>query len=154
MNSLAHRRINWASVAYERPKRFPDIVPDDQIGDVILLGRFVVDNHQFGAAVLGHHRKAGGRPDHQRRSDRDKQVAMLGKFSGAAHRVFRHRLPERNGGGLYRLVADGAVGRAATCIEALLDPAKIVGSPAADAARVGGIAVQVRRRVRRANPDI
>ena len=67
---------------------------------------------------------------------------MLRKFGGAAHRVFRHRLPERDGRGLHRLVACGAVGRGARLVEALLDPRQIVGLPAADAAGVGGVAMQ------------
>src|SRR5947208_4298637 len=67
---------------------------------------------------------------------------MLREFRGAAHRLFRHRLSERDGGGLDRLVADGAVGRAADFVEALLDPGKIVGLSAADAAGVSGIAVE------------
>src|SRR5437868_8582917 len=68
---------------------------------------------------------------------------MLREFRGAAHRLFRHRLSERDGGGLDRLVADGAVGRAADFVEALLDPGKIVSLPAADAAGVSGIAVEL-----------
>src|SRR5882672_5923511 len=122
---------------------FPDIVPDHQISDFILFGGFVVDDHQSGAAIFGQHWKSGGRPDHQRRPDRNKQVAMLGKLGGAAHRVFRHRLTERDGGGLHRLVADGAVGCTACCVEALPDPRKIVSMSAANAAGVGRIAVQL-----------
>src|SRR3979409_1015799 len=68
---------------------------------------------------------------------------MPGKFGGAAHRGVPHGLPERDGGGLYRLVADGAVGRAADFVEAPLDPGKIVSLPAADAAGVSGIAVKL-----------
>jgi len=65
MNRLARQRINWASIAHERPKRFPDIVPDHQIGKVILFGGLVVDDHQTGARILGKQGKARGRPDHQ-----------------------------------------------------------------------------------------
>src|SRR3981081_1708503 len=68
---------------------------------------------------------------------------MPGKFGGAAHRVGRHCLPERDGGGLYRLVAESAVGRAADFVEAPLDPGKIVSLPATDAAGVSGIAVKL-----------
>src|SRR6266478_8229689 len=67
---------------------------------------------------------------------------MLREFRGAAHRLFRHRLSERDGGGLDRLVADGAVGRTADFVEALLDPGKIVSLSTADAAGVSGIAVE------------
>src|SRR3981081_4077581 len=68
---------------------------------------------------------------------------MPGKFRGVAHRVIRHCLPERDGGGLYRLVADSAVGRAADFVEASLDPGKIVSLPATDAAGVSGIALKL-----------
>ncbi len=68
---------------------------------------------------------------------------MLREFRGAAHRLFGHRLSERDGGGLDRLVADGAVGRAADFVEALLGPGKIVSLSAADAAGVSGIAVEL-----------
>src|ERR1700682_6031654 len=52
MNSLAQPRINQASITHEWPKRLPDIVPYDQIGNVILFGGLVVDDHQSGAAIL------------------------------------------------------------------------------------------------------
>ena len=65
------------------------------------------------------------------------------KFRGAAHLVFRHRLSERDGRGLDRIVADRAVGRAAGLVEARFDPRQIVGLPAADAAGIGGVAVQL-----------
>src|SRR5260370_39047432 len=129
MNSLAQPRINRASIAHERSERLPDIVPYDQISDIILLGGLVVDDHQSGAAVFGQHRKACRRPDHQGRSDRQEQVAMPGQFRGAAHRVFGHRLPERDGGGLYRLGADGAVGPAPRLLEAPPYPGKVVTLP-------------------------
>src|ERR1700704_6592028 len=73
MNSLAWLRIIFASVAYERTEGFPDVVPDHQVGDVVLLGRLLVDDHEPGAAVFGQHRKARGRPYHQRRADGEKQ---------------------------------------------------------------------------------
>src|SRR4030081_4012469 len=68
---------------------------------------------------------------------------MPGKFGGAAHRVVRHGLPKRDGGGVYRRVTDSAVGRAADFVEAPLDPGKIVSLPATDAAGVSGIAVKL-----------
>src|ERR1700724_3273507 len=151
MNNLACQRINlatlnesvWHLVTDERPKRLADIVPDDQIGNVILFGGLIVDDHQSGAAVLGQHWKAGGPPDHQRRPDRNKQVAVLCELGGATHRVFRHRLPERDGRCLYRLVANGAVGRTTALFEAPLDPWQVVRLSAADAAGVGGVAVKL-----------
>jgi hypothetical protein len=65
MNSLAQKRINRALVADERPERFPNIVPQNQIGKVILVGRFPINDHQTRATILGHHGKTGGWPDHQ-----------------------------------------------------------------------------------------
>ena len=49
MNRLAQPRINSASITYERPKGLPDVLPDHQIGNLILFGRLVVDDHQTGA---------------------------------------------------------------------------------------------------------
>src|ERR1700738_2471920 len=140
---LALGRINFASVAYEWPKRLPDIMPDHQIGDIILVGGLVVDDHEPGAAVFRHQGKAGGRPYHKRGSDRDEQVAGLREFGGASHRIFRHRLPERDGGRLDRLAADGAIGRGAGLVEAPPDQSKVVSLSAADAAGVSGVAVQL-----------
>ena len=74
---------------------------------------------------------------------------MLRQLSGAAHLVFRHRLPERDGRGLHRLIADDAVGRTTRRVEALLHPGKIVSLSAADAAGVGGVAMQLDDVIRR-----
>src|ERR1700712_3944634 len=52
-------------------------------------------------AIIG---KPAAGPHPQRRSDGDQQVAMLDELGGAAHFVFGHRLAERDGGGLDRLV--------------------------------------------------
>src|SRR6266849_2276451 len=79
---------------------------------------------------------------------------MLGKFGGAAHLIFRHRLPERDGGGLDRLVADRAVGRGTGRVKALPDPGKIVSPSAADAAGVSGIAVKLDNMIRREAGDL
>src|ERR1700691_1262745 len=95
MNSLALPRISQVSIACERPERLSDVVADDQIGNLILFGRLVVDTHPPRAPVFPHHRNPCRRPDHQRRADRKEQVANLGKFGGATHGVLRHRLPER-----------------------------------------------------------
>src|SRR3954453_15095339 len=76
MNSLARLRIILASVAHEWTQGFPDIVADHQVGEVVLLGRLVIDDHQPGAAVFGQHGKARGRPYQQRGTDGEKQVAM------------------------------------------------------------------------------
>ena len=84
MNSLHTRESIRQSIAYERAERFSDVVPDHQIGGVVLFGGLVVDDDQFGAAVPGH--MVPVRPDHQRRSDQE-QVAMLRPWRGT---VFRH----------------------------------------------------------------
>jgi hypothetical protein len=49
MNRLAQPRIKSASIPRERPKRLPDVMADHQIGDFILFGRLIIDNHQAGA---------------------------------------------------------------------------------------------------------
>jgi hypothetical protein len=46
MNRLAQPRITSASIPHERPKRLPDVMADHQIGDLILFGRLIIDNHQ------------------------------------------------------------------------------------------------------------
>ena len=46
---LARTRINSASISDEWSERLPDIIPDHKIGDIILVGRFVVDDHELGA---------------------------------------------------------------------------------------------------------
>src|ERR1700677_2774042 len=143
MNRLARPRINRASVAYERPERLADVVADDQIGNIILFGGLVVDDDQSRAAVLGHQRKSRRGPDHQRRADRKEQIAMPGKLGGAAHGIFRHRLAERDGRSLYRLIAMGAAGRATQRVEALLDPRQLIRLSAADAAGVSGVSVKL-----------
>src|SRR5690348_425350 len=68
---------------------------------------------------------------------------MLRQLTRAYHRILRHRLTEGDGRGLDRLVAVVAVGRTAIRIEALLYPGQIVGATAADAARIGCVAVQL-----------
>src|ERR1700761_8822738 len=69
MNSLACPRINWASVAHEWPERVADVMPDDEIGHLVLLGGFVIDNNELRARAFCHQRKTRRRPDHQRRAD-------------------------------------------------------------------------------------
>src|SRR5205085_9465818 len=71
------------------------------------------------------------------------EVAMLGKFGGATHRVFGHRLAERDGGSLDRFVAGRAIRRVAASFEAPLDPAKIVIPAATDATRIRSVAVEL-----------
>jgi hypothetical protein len=52
-------------VSYEWAERFADIVMDDKVGMLIVLGRLVVDDHQSGACTLGHQWKPCRRPHHQ-----------------------------------------------------------------------------------------
>src|SRR6185312_6753561 len=59
------------------------------------------------------------------------------------HRLFRHRLPERDGGGLYRVIAMGAVGRTTDRVEALPDPRQVISFSAADAAGISGISMKL-----------
>jgi len=63
MNSLRDGESIPQSISDERAKRLADVVPDDEIGYIVLFGGLIIDDHQFRAAVSGHHRKAGGRPD-------------------------------------------------------------------------------------------
>ena len=65
MNRLAQPRINLASVSDEGTERFPDVVPDHEIGDVVLFGRLVVDNDQTRTRVFRHQGESGRRPHHQ-----------------------------------------------------------------------------------------
>src|SRR5215510_14451886 len=96
MNRLAQLRISWRSIADERSERFYDVETHHQIGDIVLFCRLIVDDDELRAAVFGHQRKACGRPNDQRRSDRQKQVALLGQFGGTAHLLLRHCLSERD----------------------------------------------------------
>ena len=77
MNSLRVGESNPQSITDERPKRFADVMSDDEIGYIILFCRLIVDDHQFRASVFGLYRKASRGPDHQRRTDRNKQITAL-----------------------------------------------------------------------------
>ena len=52
MNNLAQRRINHASVTDERSQRLADIMPDDEIGVIVLFGGLIVDDHELCAEAL------------------------------------------------------------------------------------------------------
>ena len=54
MNSLARRQINRASVADERTERVADIMANDEIGNIVLLGRFVIDDNELSARAFRH----------------------------------------------------------------------------------------------------
>src|SRR6476646_7520538 len=90
-------------------ERFADVVPYDQIGEIIELGRFAIDDHESRAVPFGHQRKTGRRPHDQRRTNCQKKVAAPGQFLGSLHRVRWHCLPERNSRG-FDVAPAGAVG--------------------------------------------
>src|SRR5580692_3757299 len=79
---------------------------------------------------------------------------MPGKLGGATHGIFRHRLAERDGGGLYRFIAMGAVRRTSRRVEALLDPRQIISLSAADAAGVSGVSVKLDNVIGRETRDL
>src|SRR5215469_16881577 len=105
------------SVADEWTKRLADVEGNDEVRQFVLIGGFAIDDHEFRTAVLGHHGETGGWPHHERRSDRNEEIALLRKLGGAHHLLFRHGLPKGDGRGLDRLVAMGAVGRPAMLVE-------------------------------------
>ena len=79
---LAHSSIHSAaggeSADNEGVEGVADVVANDQIGEIIKLGGLTIDDDKRRAIALGHKRKTCGRPHHQRRADREKQVATLG----------------------------------------------------------------------------
>lgn len=56
--------LHW-SIPDERSECFADVVADHQIGDIVLIRRLIVDDHQPGSAVPRQYRKTGCRPHHQ-----------------------------------------------------------------------------------------
>src|ERR1019366_1277826 len=116
MNSLHHRE----SIGHQLPTNGPSVSPMScritrsaisscSVGSLLMITNLAP---QFLASI--------GNPAAGQTTS-DDPIAMLAQLGAAAHRVFRHRLPERDGGGLDRLVADGAVGRPADGVEAPLD---------------------------------
>jgi hypothetical protein len=55
---LAAQRISLASVSNEWPERFADIMMNDKVGMLILLGCFVIDDHKLGTRVFRHQRES------------------------------------------------------------------------------------------------
>src|SRR3954454_2853577 len=96
----------------ERSERLADVLPDDKVGDFIEIGRLTVDDDKARAISFRVKRKSGGRPDHKRRTDRDKEIAGGTQLLRASHFVLRHRLSERYGGG-FDVATAIAIGRAA-----------------------------------------
>src|ERR1700761_6093729 len=105
MNRLAQARISLPSVTDKRAECLPDVVPNYQISCIILISGLIIDDNEPGAMVFRHLWKTCRRPHHQRRSDRDEEIAVMRQFGGAPHRLFRHSLAERNGCSLDRLFA-------------------------------------------------
>jgi hypothetical protein len=66
MNRLARLRINWTSIAHKWAERVADIMPDHEIGHIILFRRLIVDDDEARAGVLRHQRETRRGPDHER----------------------------------------------------------------------------------------
>ena len=78
----------------EGSERLSDVLTDNKIGDVVEIGRLAVDNHESCAVSLRMQWKPGGRPHHQRGSDRDEEVASGTQLLRSLHFALRHRLPK------------------------------------------------------------
>src|SRR6202040_2067480 len=104
--------VKVASMHDERLQHRADVLTHHKVGNVVELGRLAVDDHKLGAVALRHQRESGRRPDQERRTDRQKQIAMKRKVLGALHGGIGPRLTERYGGGL-DVAAAATVGRAA-----------------------------------------
>src|SRR3954470_3668698 len=68
---------------------------------------------------------------------------MLRKLGCALHFIPRHRLTERHGRRLHRLGASRTIRRGTVDCETLLYPAELKALATSDAARIGGVAVQL-----------
>src|SRR5580692_6067979 len=102
--------VKVVSVRDEGFEHRSDVLTHDKVGNVVELGRLAIDDDKLGAVALRHQRKAGRRPDQERRADRQKQIAMKRKVLGALHCGIGHGLTERNGCGLDIAAAARAVG--------------------------------------------
>src|ERR1700681_222993 len=104
--------VKVSSMRDEGLQHRADVLTHHKVGNVVELGRLAIDDRKFCAVAFRHQRQAGRRPDQERRTDRQKQIAMKRKVLGALHCGFGHGLTERNGRGL-DVAAAAAVGRAA-----------------------------------------
>src|SRR5215469_15082162 len=75
-----HLSMVCESVFNKWGERVTDVVADDEVGDVVELGRFAIENDQSCAIALGHQGESRRRPYHQRGTDREKQIALQRKF--------------------------------------------------------------------------
>ena len=115
----------------------------DQIGEVIELGRFAIDDHESRAVPFSHQRETRRRPHDQRGTNCQKKVAASGQFLGSLHRVRWHRLPERNSRG-FDVAAAGAVGRhVRRRFKFFPDPGQFVAPGAVEADGIGRIAMEL-----------
>src|SRR5262249_47265889 len=94
----SHTRWNSRSMSvgdegFERP---PDVRADDEIGQIVEIGRVAVENDKACPAALSQKWNPRCRPHHKRRADRQKQIAGAGKRFGATHGRLRHRLAKRD----------------------------------------------------------
>src|SRR5580704_18073401 len=125
--------VKVASMHDEGLQHRADVLAHDKVGNIVELGRLAIDDRKLRAVALRHQRKAGRRPDQERRTDRQKQIAMKRKVLGALHCGIGHGLTERNGGGLDEAAA-AAVGRTAIrCIHPLPHPGELVARVAVEA---------------------
>src|ERR1700739_809251 len=97
----------------ERLQNRADVLTHDEIGRGVEIGWLAIDDDETRAVALGHQRKAGCRPNLQRRTDRQEQIATERQLFGAPHGRLWHRLAERNGRRLDKAAAAWAIGRAA-----------------------------------------
>ena len=92
-------------------------------------------------------RASSGKPaagiDHQRRAQHQEEVAGQRLDLGALHRGLRHRLAERDGGGLDDAAARAARGQVAGGLVERLQLGQLVAQAAFQAGGVAGVAVQL-----------
>ena len=92
---------------------------------------------------LGQRREAVGRIDHQRRAQHQEEVAGQRLGLGPRHRSLRHRLAERDGGGLDDAAAVAARRQVAGGLVERLQVGQLVAQAALQAGGVAGVAVQL-----------
>ena len=76
--------VKVASMRDEGLEHRADVLTHDKVGNIVELGRLAIDDRKLRAVALGQQRKAGRRPNQERRTDRQKQIAMKRKI-GRAH---------------------------------------------------------------------
>src|SRR5712671_5503074 len=71
----ATRATGIESIRDESRKDRSDVLADHQVGNVVEFRCVAIEDDQSGAVALGHQRKAGGRPHHQRGADGKEEIA-------------------------------------------------------------------------------